>query len=141
HVAQLLRDHSGEIIERTLAAMKADRKLGKVSVPDQERIDHLPKLLDDIAKQLETGLQEPTKETLQTASEHGRLRKRQAYPLTMVAQDASLLDQCIYTVVQDHLLSIDLSSLVPELRRVNASLDAQLEASLQAYAGPTLRRA
>ena len=76
---------------------------------------------------------DPSNEMLRAAIKHGAVRRRQGYSQEMLVDDTRVLDSAIYAVVQDHLLEIRLSDLVPDLSRVNDVLEAHLQASLTAF--------
>jgi len=52
----------------------------------------------------------------------------------MLVDDTRILDSSIYAAVQDHLLEIRLSNLIPDLSRLNDGLEAHLQASRRAFA-------
>jgi hypothetical protein len=51
----------------------------------------------------------------------------------MLLDDIGVLDASIYQAVQDRLLDLQLSNLIPDLRRINAALNSYLQASLRAF--------
>jgi hypothetical protein len=67
------------------------------------------------------------------AVEHGRLRYAQRYSLTELVDDNLALDVTIYDIIQENLLAVDLSSLLPALKTINEALDTRLKESLNAF--------
>jgi hypothetical protein len=55
------------------------------------------------------------------------------YSEEMLVDDMRHLDSTIYSLVQDHLLNIQLSNLIPDLSRVNDVLEAHLQQSLRGF--------
>jgi hypothetical protein len=51
----------------------------------------------------------------------------------MMVEDARLLHDAIYEVIQENLLALDLSRLITDLRRMDDCIDAGLKESLRAY--------
>jgi hypothetical protein len=51
----------------------------------------------------------------------------------MLVDDIRLLDSAIHEAIQGALLTIDVSSLIPDLKQVNAALACYLQESLQAF--------
>jgi hypothetical protein len=51
----------------------------------------------------------------------------------MLADDRRLLARAIHYVVQDNLLDLNISRIIPDLQRINESLDFQLKVALVAY--------
>ena len=51
----------------------------------------------------------------------------------MLVDDRRLLGGAIHEVVQENLLNLNISRVIPDLQRINESLDLQLKAALAAY--------
>jgi ActR/RegA family two-component response regulator len=141
-ISKIIRTHKDAIVQRTLTAMKAHPQLGKLSLSDAERTDHIPPLLEEFASQLESHPSGNAGANLMpSAAEHGKTRRHQDYPLTGIIADASLLQRAIYETVQEHLLSVDLSQLLIDLQRINEALDERLQQSLAAFLATELQAA
>lgn len=133
-LADFLPNHIDEIVSRTLVAMKAHPRLGIIPLTDIERVDHIPGELAEIIRQLRSEQpNDPTAEVVWAGSKHGEIRRRQGYSQEMLVDDTRVLDSATYDVIQDHLLHIDLSNLIPDLSRLNDALEAHLQASLGAF--------
>ena len=130
-IATILRERMDEIVALTLTKMKASIDLQRLRLSDCQRVDHLPRLIEQMAKSLESG-EAPT-ETMTFAADHGRLRRRQKYSAPQLVEDTRPLDAAIYETVQQNLLSVDVSHLIPDLGVVNSILEMQLRESLEAY--------
>lgn len=129
-----LKGHADEVLGRALQAMKTDPRLGVLPLSDRERSDHIPVLLEQIVRQLRSkNPNNPTRELCKAGAQHGEVRRRQGYTQEMLVEDTRIIDTCIYAVVQDHLLHIELSNLIPDLSRVNTGLESHLQASLTSY--------
>lgn len=130
-LAVILREHRQEIVDRVVQFMK-DHHVGAQTLTDEERTDHLPALIDEIVEGLESHgrlIDRP----MTPAVEHGRLRYAQRYSLTELVDDNLALDVTIYDIIQENLLAVDLSSLLPALKTINETLDARLKESLNAF--------
>jgi len=133
-VSGFLREHIDKIVEQSLDGMKADSSLASLPIPDRGRIDHIPRIMGEVIEQLESSLPDrPTERALRSGALHGEVRREQGYSLEMLVEDTRILEGAIYSLLQDNLLTIDLSTLVPDLKRVNGSLDAHLRESLKAF--------
>lgn len=53
----------------------------------------------------------------------------------MLVDDLRVLGAAIYAVVQDNLLNLNLSNVIPDLGRLNDSLEAQLQEALNQFLG------
>ena len=133
-LANFLREHADKVIKQTLAAMKAHPRIGVIPLADIERVNYVPSILAEVVRQLESPeAGDPSDEMLRAGAQHGEVRRRQGYSLEMLVDDTRMVDSAIYAVVQDHLLEIRLSALIPDLSRVNDVLEAHLQASLTAF--------
>ncbi|PYX66240.1 MAG: hypothetical protein DMG74_05290 [Acidobacteria bacterium] len=131
-VSAVLVETVEEITREVLRAMKSSVDLKRVRLSDDQRIDHVPLMIRDIAQRVDRG-SEMSEKTLQAAAEHGKTRYKQGYSIPMVVEETRCLDMVIYRVVQENLMAIDVSRLVSDLRVVNDSLQTSLKRSLRAY--------
>jgi len=133
-LAEFLRENMAEISQRTLMAMKANPLLQTVKLTDEERLDHVPGLMTGIVEQLRSEAPgQPTRALLQDGARHGVLRRRQHYSESMLVEDVRMVDVSIYDAVQNGLLKLDLSRLIPDLRNVNNALSRHLQESIEAF--------
>ena len=133
-LADFLRMHADKLMKRTLADMKSHARIGAIPLSDIERINHVPSILTEVIRQLELAKAgDPSYEMLRAGAQHGEVRRRQGYSQEMLVDDTRIVDSAIYAVVQDHLLEIRLSNLIPDLSRLNDVLEAHLQASLKAF--------
>jgi len=133
-LASFLREHTNEIVERALAIMKSHPRLSTIPLSDHQRVDHVPGIVAEIIRQLESQkADEPTEAALKAGAEHGQTRKRQGYSQLTLVDDTRALDSAIYEVLQDNLLAVNLSNLIPDLSRLNDSIEAHLQEALKAF--------
>ena len=133
-LSAFLRENTDEIINRVLTVMKSDSELAAIPLTDQQRIDHIPGLLGSLVRQLESNSPErPSRELLQGGARHGATRRRQRYSHEMLVDDRRAVDVSIYDSVQDGLLRLQLSRLIPDLRNLNHSLSMHLQEALKAF--------
>jgi len=133
-VSQVLRECTFEITQRALSAMKSDPALGALPVGDEQRIEFVPRLLEDLATMLEFSErgQEPP-EIVHSAKMRGFKQYRQGYTIPMLAAQIRFLEQAIYEVLHEHMRSLNLSYFMFDLKRLNSSLGLQLEHTQQAF--------
>ncbi|HET7441489.1 MAG TPA: response regulator [Terriglobales bacterium] len=130
-VAAILRESIDEIVALALEKMKANPDLQRIRLTDSQRVDHLPRFIEQMANTLES--QARPSDLIDGATEHGRLRRKQKYSAPLLVEDARAVDEAIYQVVQKNLLSVDVSYLIADLGTVNSVLEIQLKESLKAY--------
>ncbi len=132
-VAIVLRENSRQIVEAFLRRCHADPEIIAVTLTDHQRTDHIPGLLSEIVTRLEEGRSEGSETAAKAAREHGRSRKNQGYTIPLLYEEGRILRRSIYEAVQNNLLGVNLSFLVPDLIEVSDTLDIQLTESLKAF--------
>jgi CheY-like chemotaxis protein len=132
-VSEILREGMFDVTQRALAGMKSDTALESVPITDQQRIEFLPRTLEDLAKMLESDDGEYVKEAIHTAKLRGVKRYQQGYTIPLLVTQLRFEEQAIYEVIQEHLLSLNLSYFVFDLKRLNSRLFIQLEHSQFAF--------
>ncbi len=133
-IAQILRDNSFEITQRALKEMKSDPLLGKFPLADEQRIEHLPQVLEELATMLESAEQNRTQPSTMHASQLRGIRQHQlGYTIPLVATHVRLVERAVYDVIQENLKSLNLSYFMFDMKQLNDSLGLQLEHSIMAY--------
>ena len=129
----VILEKSDEILKRWLAEVNADRRLVSIPINESERIDGFPRLLNDLAKALETGKTDVPPEVLSSAAAHGNDRCKQGYTIALLVTETRILNRVIATVLQEDLLSMNLSTLIPEALKTGEYLETLLEESIRAF--------
>jgi YesN/AraC family two-component response regulator len=131
----LIREKSDEIVQRWRKELQADLRLASIRLSDKKLIDRLPLLLNDLAHLLETGGTQIPKTSLSTAAIHGAERAKQGYTIPLLVTETRVLNRVIGEVLQKNLLTMNLSTLIPEALRIGEYLQAFLEESIRAFQG------
>ena len=129
----VILENSDKIIDRWLQAVAADRRLSAVRISKQERIDHLPLLLNDLANALESGETQVAAESLSAAAVYGAERARQGYTIPLLVAETRILNSVIGAVLQENLLVMNLSTLIPEALKIGEYLQALLEEFIRTF--------
>ena len=133
-LSALLRGCAEEIRLDFVREMKADLSLSTVTIGDGARGSHLSALLVEIAIQMDSAApDEPTERSLALSREHGTGRFADGYNVGMLVSETRALEDVVFDKVRQRLLLLDTSNLVLDLKRLNHSLSAQLQESIQAY--------
>ncbi len=133
-VSQIIRENVFEIRQHALAGMKRDPLLAVLPLTDEQRIEFTPRTIDDLVSMLETAEPERAAEDfLQGAMARGAKRYQLGYTIPQLAAYVRVLESALYDVIHQHLLSLNLSYLMFDLKRLNDSLGIQLEHTLIAY--------
>ncbi len=133
-ISQVLRESTFEITQRTLAAMKSDPALSALPLTDEQRIELVPRMLEDLAMMLEISErgQEPP-EIVHSAKMRGFKQYRQGYTIPLLAAHVRFLEQAIYDVLHEHMRSLNLNYFMFDLKRLNNNLGIQLEHTQVAF--------
>jgi ActR/RegA family two-component response regulator len=124
-ISNLLSDQKDEICKRILVEMKANPELAALPLSDEERLDHTRITLTELVQELDSRSQQAT--SLPAAAKTGKARHVQQYPIALLAVNARLLQGVIYEIIHENLLLINLSYLMPDLKRLNEILSLQSE--------------
>jgi DNA-binding response OmpR family regulator len=127
----IIKQNSEWIITHWLAAVKKDAEIGAISLPDSERQDHIPRLLQEALESARG--RELTPEDTKAAHAHGTIRRRQGYTAPLVVREAKLLLRSLAECVQQNLLSIQVSYLIPDMVKVWETIETELEVSIRAF--------
>jgi YesN/AraC family two-component response regulator len=131
-VAMILQEHQARIEELWLAAVEKDDALSRMSLNKGQRSHYLKGILEEVIRAAQSYSGEETAEYRRSSGGYDRRRDLEGYtPSTMLAEFC-LLRRIVSQVVQENLLAVNLSYLVPDLARVNESLDDQAQAALAA---------
>jgi ActR/RegA family two-component response regulator len=139
-VARIIEQNREQIVSAWLMAVNADPELAAISLSAAERADHVPGVLAKLVRMLEEHPGVVSEETLDAAAAHGRIRRIQGYTVPMIVSESRLLRRTIYGVVQQNLLSVEISYLVPDMVLISDSLDAQIKRSVEAYLAAEVER-
>jgi two-component system response regulator RegA len=132
-LATLLHEHVDTIIQLWLALVKSDPELQRMPVNDNERADHVPAVISEMISMMERHPGVVSDEALRDAAKHGRERRIQGFSIPQILKETRLLRRSIFEVMQQHLLALDISALIPDLVQISDSLDVQIKQSIQAY--------
>jgi ActR/RegA family two-component response regulator len=135
-VAQVLEEQRERIQELWLARIAEDTSRPAAPLTRTQRMEHLRTVLDAVV----CAAQSSSEKDL-AGSHH---RRPATAPLGHTAQtllaEFCWLRRVIAQVVQENLLAVNLSYVVPDLARVNESLDEQIQAALDALTNQSAAR-
>jgi DNA-binding response OmpR family regulator len=133
--AILLRCSAG-IVETWLKRAKQSSELNRVSLSDEERTGHLPKLVEDLALRLsKPRATDKDSDAVFSAAAvaHGKLRYLQGYTPAMLVHESRILQVTIFGTLQVNLESLDFSLVLPDVMTIADEVDAQLTQSMDSY--------
>jgi ActR/RegA family two-component response regulator len=130
---EFVRARSPVLCERWLQETLKDPEVASLTLTREERMDHLPKLLEELANGMEGSVDVLSDGMMESARKHGRTRYEQGYTIPQIVAEARVLQQVLSSAIQRDLLSIDLSALVPDTFRIGEFVESALETSVRAY--------
>src|SRR4051812_2542285 len=132
-LSEVLLNHGDIIKQRLLTEIKNHPELNLLPLQDEQRLDKLPKLVTVIAERINAGNESSYAALVSCAAEHGRARQAQGYTVPMLVEDTRIFDAVLHQLIESNLLSIDLSNLIPDMRKVNDSLQIHVKEALRAF--------
>lgn len=133
-LSTILGENVQHIMDKTLANMKAEPKMAALPLTDEERTANIPSLIKDLAEMLDSEHPEQSNpDLLNSARARGEMRFQQGYSIDMLVMGGRLLVRAVNDVIQENLLTIDLSYLMVDLKWLDESLALQLEETIRSY--------
>lgn len=129
----LILENCDRILERWLKEIAADPRLASIRISKEDRVDRFPLLLNDLANALDVHSAQIPSESLSAAAVHGADRAQQGYTIPLLLAETRILNRVIAEVLQENLLSMDLSTVIPDSLKMGEYLQALLEESVRAF--------
>jgi DNA-binding response OmpR family regulator len=140
-VSRILRDNRDPIVQDWLSSVKKDPELQGITTSDAERTDHIPPLLDEVIDSLEQHPGTLSEPAMSAALEHGQVRRDQGYTVSQLLKESRHLRRVLCSCIQQHLLSVDISTLLTDLINASEILDISVRASVEGFLGEEKRAA
>jgi DNA-binding response OmpR family regulator len=135
-VAAILQRCAVGVVEDWLVRVKQTKELTRLTLSDEERTGHLPKLIEDLIVRL----RKPSATTKDSdavfsaaATAHGKLRYQQGYTPAMLVHDSRILQVTLFGTLQRNMGFLDFSLLLPDVMTIADEVDAQLTQSMESY--------
>lgn len=127
-LAALLRLHEADLLERWHAG-------AVLQLPPEcaENVLHLPEMVQEIIRCLEVDSMELSARARQHAQNTGRECARKEQPVHVLVRQIALLRNAILSTISEHILSLDLSSLMSDAQSSHLVLDGILAEALEGY--------
>ena len=132
-VSELIRESVPEICQHWLALVKSHAELTTIQMSDKARIDHLPDVLEELAKRVDIQSEDSSDRARTAAVAHGKERARQGYAIPLIVIEMRLLQRVLSFVLQRNLIRMDLSTVIRDMMEVGESLHEQLEFSIRGF--------
>jgi PAS domain S-box-containing protein len=132
-VSELVRNRRTAVCDQWLSEVLTDPELAAIPLTPEERIDHLPELLDELIGRMEENRDVVSVQAAEAARKHGRARYRQGYTIPQILFETRVLQRVLSATIQKELLILELSTLVPDIFKTGESLESALEISIRSY--------
>jgi len=129
-VAMVLQEHVGRIESLWLSSVEDDIALSRVAMNKEQRLDYVRGILEQVIRAAQTYSGEETAEHQKLSGGYAVGRDLEGYTPRMMLTEFCLLRRVLAQIVQENLLAVNLSYLVPDLAQVNESLDEQAQVAL-----------
>lgn len=130
-VTEVLDANKDAIVQRWLTAARADPEIDAGPLSDEELFDHLAGFLQEIIRK--TRLEELSPEAVHAAEEHGATRFRQGYGVSSIVREARILHEVLRLVIEENLLAVDISYVIPDIMAIGETIQALLEQSIRSF--------
>ena len=132
-VYEVIREHIPAISERLLQAIQAQPELASLRYSGQDGISSITPILEELVRLLQSPELAAGSGKMQAAAWRGHVQRMQGYSIPLVITSFRLLEDLLYEVVNENLLLLEISRVIPDIRRLNSALILQLEATIKTY--------
>lgn len=132
-IAMLLQEQIERIEELWLSSVETDKALSKVHLSRELRLGFFRSLLEEVIHVAQSYAGEQAAEGEGFPAKAASRRDWEGYTPRMMLAEFCLLRRTIAQIVQENLLAVNLSYLIPDLARVNETLDEQAQAALMTF--------
>jgi ActR/RegA family two-component response regulator len=130
-LALVIEQNREVIVRRWLKSVKKDLEIDAIALSDAERQDHVPQLLQVALRRMRG--KETRPEDREVAVLHGSLRLAQGYTIPLMIREAKLLERCLGEGIQQNLLAIEVSHLIPDMIELWDTIYTELETSVRVF--------
>ncbi len=114
-----------------LSELNKDPELAAIRLSETERKDHVPDLLRESVNRAR-GI-DVTAENIGAAAQHGATRRKQGYTVPLLVREANILQSVIGNCIQQNLLEVNMSHLVPDMILIYKTIQTELEVSIREF--------
>jgi DNA-binding response OmpR family regulator len=134
-VGTILQRCISNVIEDWLARAKQSSELNYLPLVDEERTEHLPKLVEDLVLRLSrsSAATKDSDAAYSAAIAHGKLRYLQGYSPAMLVHESRILQVTLFGMLQRNMNYLDFSLLLPDVMTIADEVDSQLTQSMDTY--------
>lgn len=132
-LTELLQENLQNITRDWLQSSRSDPELGAIQIDDEERTDHVPRVIKQALLVARGGAL--SGEASDAARAHGVIRKKQGFTVPLLIRETRILHDTISRCLQANLLAVEISYLISDMVTVHQTIQIQLERSVAAFLG------
>lgn len=132
-LSSILQENQPRILHDWIATVKSESDLAAIELDDEDRSRFLLGVMLDIMQLLESKAVALPDKAHVADVQFARERRIQGYTAAMLLKEACLVRRVILSTVQNHLLALDMSSVLSDLVAVDACLDLHTRHLLEAF--------
>jgi DNA-binding response OmpR family regulator len=132
-VAAILERDSLATIDNWLERVEREDELTAISVNRDQRMGHLPKLIQELVQRLRVPRSLGTKAVSDAAVLHGKVRFAQGYTIPMIIEESRILQVSIFQTLQNNLTTVDFSLLLIDVMTIADEVDSQLKQTIISF--------
>jgi hypothetical protein len=132
-VAAILKRESKAATVNWLARVRLEPDLMAISLSDEKRAGHLPKLMDELVHRLLNPPPPGSTVTSHAAVIHGQVRQAQSYTTSMLVEESRILQASIFETLKNNLGTVDFNSLLPDVMTIADEIYSQLMQTISSF--------
>ena len=132
-VATILERDTPATIAEWLDRVNAEAELTCVKLSQEQRMGHLPRLLQELVHRLRVPRSLGNKQVSAAAVQHGIVRHAQGYSIPMIVEESRVLQVSIFHTLQRNLSVVDFSLLLTDVMTIADEVDSQLKQTLTSF--------
>jgi len=132
-VSQLLQELQPAIIQSFTERVMTHAQFRRAGLGEQEITEHVPAVLSELTRRVRGGAAELSPPAVRAAAEYGRGRRRRNYSVTMLVAEWNSLENVISATLQNNLLLVEMSTLVPDMIAIGETLNCFIEEAVRGF--------
>ena len=132
-VASILEREASTTIADWLRRVERDDELTRIVLTEEQRSEHLRKLIQEVVHRLRVPRSLGTKQVSEGAVEHCNVRRSQGYSIPMIVGESRMLQVSIFHTLQNNLNVVDFSLLLIDVMAIADEVDSQLKQTIQSF--------
>ena len=137
-VSAIIREKRDEIADRWFSQISHLPEFAQTAITREYRIHHIQFILMEIADRIDNRSGDASQWANKIATQQ-TIRAEQGCTIPMLLVESAVLENIIFAVLQEHLLSVDFSALIPDINRMAEAINHYLQVSVRGRLERTLK--